>query len=104
MDDDLPNRLAKNIKQLRDAQGLTQQQMAKVSGLPRATWANLESGGANPTLTVLHKVAMALRVSLEELIAVPRAACQFYGRDALPERRQGAVSVRRLLPDPIPGV
>ncbi len=101
---DLAARLARNIRQLRDARGLTQQQMAKASGLPRATWANLESGAGNPTLQVLHKVARALQVSLEELIATPRAACQFYARAALPARLRGNVEVRRLIPDLLPGV
>ena len=39
---------AGNVKQLRQARGMTQQQVAKIAGLPRATWANLESGAANP--------------------------------------------------------
>lgn len=102
--DDLAIRLATNIKQLREARGLTQQQMAKASGLPRATWANLESGAANPTLSVLSKVALALQVSLEELTSTPRAACQLYLRGALPLRTQGTAQVRKLLPDPIPGM
>src|SRR5687768_2230357 len=42
--------LGRNIAQLRKARGLSQQQISKVAGIPRATWANLESGGANPTL------------------------------------------------------
>ena len=66
MSEELAAHLARNIKQLRDARGLTQQQMAKASGLPRATWANLETGAANPTLSVLHKVAAALQA--EKLI------------------------------------
>src|SRR5215831_17961513 len=101
--DDLSSRLAANVRQLREARGLTQQQMARISGLPRATWANLESGAANPTLAVLHRVAAALQVSLEELLAAPRAASRFYPRGSLPERERGDVMVRHLLPDPIPG-
>jgi transcriptional regulator with XRE-family HTH domain len=104
MADELSRRLGQNMRHLRDVQGLTQEQMAKLSGLPRATWANLESGTANPTLAVLTKVATALRVSLEELIAAPKAACQHYERDSLPTQQRGAVTVRKLLPDPIPGM
>src|SRR4051812_2630523 len=77
--------------------------MAKIAGVPRATWANLESGSANPTLAVLHKVAGALQVTLEELLAPPRAASRFYPRGSLPVRARGQVSIRQLLPDPIPG-
>jgi len=95
--------LAANVRQLRDARGLTQLQMARLSGLPRATWSNLESGAANPTLAVLHRVAAALQVSLEELLAAPRTASRFYPRGSLPERIRTEVLIRQLLPDPIPG-
>jgi len=101
--DDLATHLAANVKQLRTTRGFTQQQMSRVSSLPRATWANLESGSANPTLAVLHRVASALQVSIEEILAPPRAASRFYPRDAVPVRLRGQVSVRHLLPDPIPG-
>jgi transcriptional regulator with XRE-family HTH domain len=103
-DDSLAERLGRNIKQLREARALTQQQMAKLSGVPRATWANLESGAANPTLAVMHAVAQAFQVTLEELVSTPRAACQFYAKDALVTRVRGDVTVRKLLPDSIPGM
>jgi transcriptional regulator with XRE-family HTH domain len=97
-------RLAENIKHLRDTQRLTQQQIATRSRIPRATWANLESGGANPTLAVLHKVATALQVSVEELISTPRSTTRHIKKDALTTRRQGEATVRKLLPDPLPGL
>ncbi len=100
---DLPTRLSDNVKQLRAARGLTQAQMAKLSGLPRATWAHLESGGANPTLAVLHAVALALGVPLEELIAEPRADVKHYQKGELPARLRGNVTVSSLLPDNVPG-
>jgi transcriptional regulator with XRE-family HTH domain len=103
--DSVPGRLGANIRQLREARALTQEQMAKLSGVPRATWAHLESGAANPTLGVLYRVARALQVPLEELIAVPHASCQFFAADSLPARVRGTgVVVRKLLPDPIPGM
>ncbi len=96
--------LAKNVKQLREARGMTQHQMAKLAGVPRATWGHLESGDANPTLGVLHRAAMALQVSIEELISAPRAACSHYPKGTLPTRTPGQALVRKLLPDPIPGM
>jgi transcriptional regulator with XRE-family HTH domain len=103
-DDAAAERLGKNLRKLRETRGLSQQQIAKLAGVPRATWANMESGSANPTLTVLNRAATALQVSIEELIARPRDAANLYRRDALQERRQGSVRVRKLLPDPIPGM
>lgn len=102
--EELSTRIARNIRHLRDARGMTQQQLGRLAELPRATLANLESGAANPTIAVLHKVALALQVTVEELIATQRAAVKHYPRDSLVVRRRGEATVRKLLPDPIPGV
>ncbi len=104
MIDELSARLGENVRHLRQARGKTQQQMAKLAGVPRATWANLESGSANPTLAVLHAVAAALGVSLEELLAPPRASARHWPKETLSVRQRGKVSVRKLLPDPVPGM
>lgn len=102
--DELSLNLANNIRQLREGRGLTQQQMAKVSTIPRPTWANLESGAANPTVQVLLKVASALQVTVEELLAPPRASARFFAADKLPTRKRGTVLVRQLLPEPLVGM
>jgi transcriptional regulator with XRE-family HTH domain len=104
MDHDIPGHLAANLKQLRVARGLTQSQIAQQAGIPRATWAHLETGSANPTLTVLTRAAMALRVSIEELLAGPRNVGRFYPAGSLPLRTPNRARIQRLLPDPIPGV
>jgi XRE family transcriptional regulator, regulator of sulfur utilization len=91
--------LSKNIKQIREVRGLTQEQLARHSDIPRSTWTNLESGSANPTVSVLVKVAAALQVSVEELIETPRAECQFYAAASLHSKQRGNVLIRRLLPD-----
>lgn len=96
--------LADNIKSLRELRRLTQAQIAKTAGIPRPTWANVESGGANPTLQVLLKMAEALQVSLEELIAPPRASAKLYRRDSLPSKKRGKVSIQKLLPEPLVGL
>ena len=101
---ELADRLGKNLRLLRESRGLTQEQMSKISGIPRATWGHLESGSANPTLSVLHQAALALQVPIEELTSTPRASCEYYAKDRLPARKQGDATVRRLLPDPIPGM
>jgi transcriptional regulator with XRE-family HTH domain len=104
MDADVAGRLATNIAQLREGRGLTQQQMARVAGVPRATWAHLESGQANPTLAVLNRAAAALQVTIEELIRAPRPAVKHFPASAVPIKMRGLVAVRKLLPDPIPGM
>jgi len=104
MDPDVPARLGTNIAQLREARGMTQQQMARLAGVPRATWANLESGSANPTLSVLHRAATALQVTMEELIRAPRPAVKHFPASTVPVKTRGSVAIRKLLPDPIPGM
>ncbi len=96
--------LAHNLRQLRAARGLTQQQLSDAASVPRATLATVESGGGNPTLAVLVKLAAALRVTLEELVAPPRASARLYRRDELERDLRGPVEVRKLLPDPLPGL
>ena len=96
--------LAHNLRYLRESRGLTQAQVSKLAGIPRPTWANLESGEANPTLAVLVRVAAALQVTIEELLSPPRASARRYTPDELPQRIRGGVEVRKLLPDALPGL
>lgn len=104
MTDSSSTNLARNIRSLREARGLTQQQLAKRSGVPRPTWANLESGSANPTLGVLVRVASALNISIEELIGPPRAIGRFYAAEQLPRRQRSGVTVGKVLPDALSGL
>src|SRR5512134_1280238 len=103
MDDSGAN-LAANARRLREARGLSQQQMASLSGIPRPTWASLESGGANPTLAVLSRAAAALQVSIEELIGPPRTAVRLFPAAEAPVRRRQGAALRALLPESIPGL
>jgi XRE family transcriptional regulator, regulator of sulfur utilization len=96
--------LAANVKSLREARGMTQSQIAKLAGIPRATWSNVESGDANPTLLVLEAVAQSLQVSLEELVAKPKSDVKLYKRGTLPQRKRFLATIDKLLPDAIPGM
>ena len=96
--------LADNIKALRVARGLSQQQIARAAGVPRATWTHLESGAANPTLAVLVRAANALQVRLDELLAAPSPAARHIPASELPVRQRGEVTVRKLLPESLPGL
>ena len=73
--------------------------------MPRATWANLESGAANPTLAVLVKVAQALQVRLEELIEPPRRIGRLYRAGVAAQRgRAGRSPCASCCPRRIPGL
>lgn len=102
--DDIRANLAENARRLREARGLSQQRIAVLSGIPRPTWASLESGSANPTLAVLTRAAGALQVSIEELIGAPRTAARLFRAGELKERRRQGARLRPLLPEAIPGL
>jgi XRE family transcriptional regulator, regulator of sulfur utilization len=94
--------IAQNIRQLRLIRNMTHEQLARLSGVPRPTWSNLESGTANPTVSVLAKVADALQVPVEELISPPKAQAK-HESDSI-ERERGSVIIRRILPDNLLGL
>jgi transcriptional regulator with XRE-family HTH domain len=96
--------LANNIRQLRESRNHSQQRMSQLSGIPRPTWASLESGAANPTLAVLSKAAAALQVSIEELVGAPRSEARLYRAAEVRERKRQGARLRPLLPETIPGL
>jgi len=102
--DDIRQNLAKNIRRLRESHSMSQQRISDVSGIPRPTWASLETGNANPTLAVLNKAASALNVSIEELIGTPRNEFQFIPANEVRERKRQNARLRPLVPDALPGV
>ncbi len=98
--------LASNIISLRAKRGLSQLALSKLARVPRSTVAHLESGSGNPSLSNLARVSAALQIGLEELLARPRPSCQLLkAKDVRSiKRSQGAATVFKLLPDPIPGM
>ena len=93
---DINRNLADNIRRLREARNLSQQQIAKLSGIPRPTWASLETGTANPTLAVLNKAANALNISIEELVGPPRSEFKFIPAAKVRERKRQGAKIRPL--------
>lgn len=61
--------LAANLRRLRQRAGLSVVELARRSGLGRATLTQLEAGGGNPTLETLYALAAELGVPLADLIA-----------------------------------
>jgi transcriptional regulator with XRE-family HTH domain len=102
--DNTSSYLALNVREYRNSRQLSQAQLAKLAGIPRPTLAHLESGSANPTLSVMMRLASALQVLIEELVAPPRATVRHFTSEELPKRQRGSVSIRKLLPDPIRGL
>lgn len=62
-------RFAKNMKKLREANGLSQGDIHRATGIDRAYISNLEAGKQNPTLETIAKIARAIGVSVEKLMS-----------------------------------
>lgn len=64
-----PKRLSLVLQTLREAQGLTQRDLAKKAQVTPAYIAQLEMGARkNPSLEVLQRLAKALRVPIADLL------------------------------------
>lgn len=57
------------IKDLRAERGLNQEELAEKVGVFRTYMSRIETGAANPTLTMIYALADALGVSVIELFA-----------------------------------
>src|SRR2546428_14173648 len=99
MSKQIATNLGNNVRQLREARRMSQEQISQLAGIPRPTWSNLESGSSNPTLTVLVKVANAMQAPLDELIGLERQSVKFYRADSLPSQQRDKLRVRGVLPD-----
>ncbi len=58
------------IKELRARYNITQEELAKMVGVTRQTLLYLEKGKYNPSLLLAHRVARALKTSIEEVFII----------------------------------
>ena len=65
---DVRKRVSINLKRLRQGSGLSQEELAFESGLHRTYISGVERGVRNPTILVLEKIAVALKVTATELL------------------------------------
>jgi transcriptional regulator with XRE-family HTH domain len=63
--------VARNIRRLRVAQGLSQEALAVDAGVDRTYVSRLERGLENPSVAVLEKLASALQSSIPEFFVIP---------------------------------
>jgi transcriptional regulator with XRE-family HTH domain len=60
--------MARNLRLLRRASGLSQEQLADLAGLDRNYIGKLEREENSPTLDTIEAIALALQVDVENLI------------------------------------
>jgi transcriptional regulator with XRE-family HTH domain len=65
---DMRKLVGRNAARLRQAAGLTQEQLGERSGLSQQYLSDLERGKLNPTVVTLYELAEALGVSHVELV------------------------------------
>jgi transcriptional regulator with XRE-family HTH domain len=65
---DIQERLAANLRRLRIARHLSLSELARATGMSKATLSGIESGRSNPTVETLASLAAALRVAVVDLL------------------------------------
>lgn len=63
--------IGRNIRRLRRAAGLSQEQLAEQAGITQQHLSGLERGGQNPTVLTLAQLAQALGASVVDLVGDP---------------------------------
>lgn len=98
--------LAANLQALRRAKNLSQQALSRSADMPRSTITHIESGQGNPSLNNLCRLASALGVSIEELLARPRDQVTLLPAEEVPvlQRAGGKALLHKLMPDRVRGI
>jgi transcriptional regulator with XRE-family HTH domain len=71
---DMRRLVGRNVRRFREKRGLTQEQLAEVSGFRQQYISSLEQGHRNPTIITLYELAVALKVSHVDLVLPPKAS------------------------------
>ena len=65
---ELSKSLGERIRKLRDEKNITQQDLAALCNFEKSNMARIEAGRTNPTLLSLHKISVALNITLSMLV------------------------------------
>ena len=55
------------IEEIRNAKGIRQEELAKLTGVSRQTISSLENGRYNPSILLAHKIAAYFGLTIEEV-------------------------------------
>lgn len=93
--------LPANLRRARVAKGLSQVELAKLADLSRVAYRNLETGTAQPRVHTLARLAAALEVRIDDLLAPTRTLTKvrFRARKKMTTREDVLVRVARWLDD-----
>jgi transcriptional regulator with XRE-family HTH domain len=65
---DMRKLVGRNVKRIRQEKGLTQEQLADLSGFSQQYISGLEQGRRNPTIVTIYELAAALAVGHMDLV------------------------------------
>lgn len=96
-----PSLLSQNLRRLRDARKWSQAQVAEKAQMSRIAYGNIEAGTSSPRVDTLVRLAAALGVSVQELLAPVRIlrSVRFRAAKKMTSREQLLASVARWLDD-----
>ena len=69
---DLRDAFAANLRRLRHAEGISQEDLAYAAGINRSYMSKLEKGASYPGLEIIAKLATVLEVAPAELLRIRR--------------------------------
>jgi transcriptional regulator with XRE-family HTH domain len=101
VDDPAPNEiqqlLAANLRRLRIARHFSLSELARATGISKATLSGIENARANPTVDTLAALADAMRISLIELLEeLPPGEMRVVRASARRSERVGGVPVQSV--------
>ncbi|MCP4042946.1 MAG: helix-turn-helix domain-containing protein, partial [Gammaproteobacteria bacterium] len=77
------------IRAIRAERNMTQQHLADLADISRATLATIEKDDANPSLAVVYRIAVALECSLDELVVENHQRVQVFRGDEMRQVETG---------------
>jgi len=85
--DYLSHNISVNLKRIRKSKGMSLDIVAEQTGVSKSMLAQIEKGGANPSIGVLGKIVSGLRLDFHELIdAPPMDSCLVTIKDMVPTK------------------
>ena len=94
----MESQIGRRLRDIRTRLGVSQRQLARVSGVANATISQIEAGKLNPTVSMLKKVLDGIPISMSEFFADDSEFSEriFFRADELTEIADGGVSFRQV--------
>ncbi len=83
------NMVGNRIREIRTKRNMTQQELADLADIPRATLATMEKDDANPGLAAVYKIAVALESTIDDLLEKQQNRIETILRDDMRHMKSG---------------